>query len=282
MRYESELGFYAPIEYHAVMRGYYYTDEQYSISDISLSEEDMSAIRFAALTLEQFKDVPVFAGYENAIQKVIDRLRVAPEEEKGLSRFVLFEKEIRATGSEYLGAVINAIRKQKALEIVYKKFGMAEEALYLIEPLVLKEYRNMWYVVANNVDKGKIATFGLDRISELKETEAAFHLPNGFDPEVYFANAVGITVNDTEPLHILIRFRQRWMDYLLAHPIHLSQQVKSVDESGFLVSIDVCVSSELMGLLLGFGDDAVVESPKILRDQMINTLKAGLSNYTKE
>jgi len=279
MRYESELGFYAPIEYHPGKRGYFYTDEEYSISDVSLSEEDMSAIRFAALTLEQFKDVPVFAGYENAIQKVIDRLRVAPEKEKGLSRFVLFEKEVKATGSSYLGAVIDAIRMQKTLEITYKKFGMVEESKYLIEPLLLKEYRNMWYVVAKNVRKNRIATFGLDRIADLHETGASFDLPGGFDPDIYFANSVGITVNDSEPLHIVIRFKIRWLDYLIAHPIHLSQKVSSVDESGFLVSLDVSVSSELMGLLLGFGEDAVVESPKVLREKMISIINSCLSNY---
>ena len=51
MRNESELGYYAPIAYHRDQRGYYYEEEGYSINEISLNDEDLEAIKFAANTL---------------------------------------------------------------------------------------------------------------------------------------------------------------------------------------------------------------------------------------
>jgi predicted DNA-binding transcriptional regulator YafY len=58
MRNEAELGYYAPISYHRDHKGYFYEEEGYSINEIQLNEDDLDAIRFAANTLIQFRDVP--------------------------------------------------------------------------------------------------------------------------------------------------------------------------------------------------------------------------------
>ena len=65
MRNEEGLGYMAPIKYSRELNGYFYTDPEYSINDIPLNEEDIDAIKFAALTLSQFKSISVFShlGY---------------------------------------------------------------------------------------------------------------------------------------------------------------------------------------------------------------------------
>ena len=60
MRNENELGYHAPIVYNAEHRGYEYEDPDYSISGLNLQEQDLQALRFATLTLLQFRDMPVF------------------------------------------------------------------------------------------------------------------------------------------------------------------------------------------------------------------------------
>ena len=83
MRNESELGYYAPIAYDKVNRGYYYEEEDYTINEISLNEEDLMAIRFAAKTLDQFRDVAIFRQYENAIDKIVNRVAISPATGEG-------------------------------------------------------------------------------------------------------------------------------------------------------------------------------------------------------
>ena len=46
MKNESELGYYAPIAYSKLEKGYYYTDPEYTIKEISLSEENHVALLF--------------------------------------------------------------------------------------------------------------------------------------------------------------------------------------------------------------------------------------------
>ncbi|MGY8902165.1 MAG: hypothetical protein ACKVI1_06200, partial [Flavobacteriales bacterium] len=103
MRNESELGYYAPIAYHRDKRGYHYEDEGYSINEIQLNEDDIDAIRFAANTLIQFRDLPIFKQFDLAIGKIADRLSVAPNlDTSSVDRYMQFESTPSARGSHNL------------------------------------------------------------------------------------------------------------------------------------------------------------------------------------
>ena len=52
----------APIKYSKSNAGYYYLDPDFSINDIPLSEDELSSIRFAVNTLQQFREVPFFSN----------------------------------------------------------------------------------------------------------------------------------------------------------------------------------------------------------------------------
>ena len=92
MKNEGELGYYAPIAYSKLEKGYHYTESEYTIKEISLSDEDKEAIRFAANTLFQFKDLAIFDQFGSAIQKIMNRLSISPEiQDDAIERFVQFE-----------------------------------------------------------------------------------------------------------------------------------------------------------------------------------------------
>ena len=99
MRNEADLGYYAPIEYHRDERGYHYTEEGYSINDVQLNDDDLDAIRFATNTLIQFRDLPIFQQFDQALGKIADRLTVSPNlETDGMDKFIQFESTPHASG----------------------------------------------------------------------------------------------------------------------------------------------------------------------------------------
>jgi len=57
MRNESQLGYYAPIAFDRQNKGYFYTEEGYSINQISLNDYDLDAIKSATQVLQQFKGI---------------------------------------------------------------------------------------------------------------------------------------------------------------------------------------------------------------------------------
>ena len=57
----------APIKYSKAERGYFYTDKNFSMDDIPLSDSDISAIKAATTILNQFKNTQLFGQFQYAI-----------------------------------------------------------------------------------------------------------------------------------------------------------------------------------------------------------------------
>ena len=63
----------APIAYSKREKGYYYTNDEFTMDDVPLTEKDISAIKAASTILHQFKSTSLFSQYQFAIDKILDR-----------------------------------------------------------------------------------------------------------------------------------------------------------------------------------------------------------------
>lgn len=267
MRNEGELGYYAPIEYHPHHRGYYYTEEGYSIEELSLGDEDISAIQLAAKTLYQFRNIPIFSQYQSAIEKIVNRVAVSPglEEEPA---FIQFEQSPSVPGQEWFEPLVDAIRDKRVVTVAYQKFGSDVPKTYNVDPYLLKEYRNRWYLIALDREQQSERTFGLERIHSLSITDAHYARLKAFDPEGYFADSIGITVLEESPLNVEFMASLRQAPYLESQPLHPSQQVTERSDQGVTFQIHVLITFELISALLGMADQVEVLRPKLLRNHL--------------
>ncbi|MGB0368524.1 MAG: helix-turn-helix transcriptional regulator [Flavobacteriales bacterium] len=264
MKNEGELGYYAPIAYSKLEKGYYYTQEDFTIKEISLNEEDKDAIRFAANTLYQFKDLAIFDQFGSAIQKIMDRLSISPEmQDEAVDRFVQFENTPMAKGTEHLPVFLEAIKECREIRFRYTSFLDETESERLLHPYLLKEYRNRWYVIGKDADAGKIKTFGLDRISDLSVRDGVFVPDPKFDSETLFKYSFGITAGGT-PEHIVLKFAPQEGRYVKAQPLHPTQKITEENEDGLTVQLKVIPSYELKAAIRSFGDKVELVSPKSL------------------
>ena len=71
---------------------------------------------------------------------------------------------------------------------------------------------------------------------------------------------------------------QRW-PYVETKPLHGSQRVVSKDEYGVTIQIEVYLNRELEQLVLSFGKDIKVLSPRILQEKIHSNIMENLSNY---
>ena len=281
MKNENELGYLAPIKFSKQNGGYFYEEEGYSISELSLGDEDLEAIRFATATLEQFRGMPIFQQYASAIDKIINRVNISPNpDDASLSKFIQFERSTVSLGNEHLTPLLEHIKSRKSVRIQYRKFSDDLLNEYELNPYLLKEYHSRWYLIAYNVERKGMRTYGLERIEKLETGDKRFSVDTSFNADLFFKHSLGITERTEKPEHVELQFESSTGKYLVTQPIHPSQKILKQDKKHTTLGMHVLITAELINLILSYGHQVKVLKPKKLATFVQQDLEQTLKLYT--
>ena len=282
MRTDAELGFFAPIKYSRIHNGYFYTEDEYTIHNIPLKNEDIEAIKFASNTLMSFRESPMFAQFRFAIEKIFDRLNISSDvQDNRLDKLVQFDALPNYPGKEFLQPLYTAIKDYHQVELVYKRFNSNKESRRVIHPYLLKEYKHRWYLVGFVEDKDSLSTYALDRMVSVDLKEEDFIVQQNFNPEEFFKFSFGITQNNEKPYKVKLKFPSQQKGYLITQPLHASQVIKEKSDNTLIIELEVYLTYELVERILGYGEHVEVIAPIELKAEIIHRLKASLTNYEK-
>ncbi len=263
----------APIKFSKRHGGYYYEDPNFSINDIPLSEDELSSIRFAVNTLQQFREVPFFQQFGNAIDKIVDRVAIGDNQDSEINQFIEFESAVSVGGNEYLPLFLEAIRARKKVFFTYASFIKGVEKPRKVSPLFLKEYRNRWYLISFDTTKNDIITYALDRVQDPMLTEDQATFPDDFSPSSYFQDTIGITAYKGNTEKIRIKANKIAAKYIASQPFHKSQKMISERSNDSVFELNVLISEELIRIILGYGGEIEVLEPKNLRNTISDRVK---------
>ena len=268
----------APVKYSRKHFGYYYTDETFSLSDTPLTDEDINAIKFAAGTLAQFKESPMFSQFEFALNKILDRINTQ-DKNNNSERFVQFETGIKFGGNEFLEPLLAACKEGVICYFDYESFKGGTKKRRKVLPLMLKEYRNRWYLISHDLVKSATITYALERMSALEVSTTTTQEKPNFNPDHFFNYAIGITTNQDSPQQVLFHASQVAAKYIDSQPFHKSQQHRGEKNDRVYFSLHVYITEELIREFLSYGAALVVEEPKALREEISERLKLAMKNY---
>lgn len=195
---------------------------------------------------------------------------------------VLLEEITR--GTTFLNPIIEAMQKNVELQVDYQRYESEQEEHLQelhIQPYALKVFNRRWYLLGYIKEKRALRTIALDRILDLKVLTNSFELPKDFDARKYFANVVGIYVNNDLPVtKVKIRAYGIQADYLRSTPLHKSQsEVRSKHREFAEFTYRLCVTPELVSQLLAMGKKVEVLEPEELREEMKERLEECLNHY---
>ena len=192
---------------------------------------------------------------------------------------ILFEDIPR--GTEYLQTIIEAMQKLKELQVDYQPFYGHRET-YNIQPYAMKVYHQRWYVVGYIKELGSIRNIALDRTLEMNLSDISFTIPQNFNAEKYYANSIGIYVNEgLKPTKVKIRAYGMQIEYLRSLPLHCSQK-ESASKYGEFCEFEykLCLTPELSTHILAMGENVEVLEPVELREEIKRRLEECLTKYT--
>lgn len=273
----DKLGYNAPIV--VIQRKYYtYENENYSITDIPLTQIDMDVLTESVEMLRQFKDFSLFSELSGVIQKLEDKIY---SESKSQSAIIHIEKNENLKGLEHLDTLYQAILKKIVIKLSYKSFKARSKSSFLFHGYILKEFNNRWFLIGRKHSAKQIMTLALDRITSIDMDLQTNYEQADFDADTYYHDTYGVTVlNDKQLIEIVLKVDKSNAPYVLTKPFHHSQQLIETNEDGsIIVSLSVHHNYEIERLILGFGESIEVLKPSILRQRMKNILMKALSTY---
>ena len=191
---------------------------------------------------------------------------------------ILLEK--MSKGHEWARKIILAMQDNEELEIDYQKYDAPMETLH-VQPYALKAYNRRWYLLGYVKEKESIRTLGLDRMNDVHATKTHFKMPDNFDAQKYYANTIGVYVNDKNPVtEVKIRAYGKQVEYIRSSPLHKSQSEGRSKYGEFAeFTYRVSITPELISHLLAMGDRVEVLEPVALREEMKEELIKCLTNY---
>lgn len=279
MMRSDKLGYNAPIVVYN-KKFYKYEDDDYSITDIPLNENDMNVLSETVEMLKQFKDFSLFSELGGIIQRLEDKVYT---EKTDQSAIIHLDKNEKLKGLEHLDVLYQAIIKKMVLKITYQSFKARESSEIIFHPYILKEFNNRWFLIGRSGVEAKqpILTFALDRIIVIDYDTSIAYKNNNFNGDEYYKDVIGVTVTNTRAERIQFRIDKQNAPYVITKPFHRSQRLIKETKHGVIFNIFVQINFELERMILGFGDSIEVLQPQKLRNRIKRKLEKANGFYNK-
>ncbi|WP_428655938.1 helix-turn-helix transcriptional regulator [Runella sp.] len=277
MMRSDKLGYFAPII--VVDKKYYtYEDPNYSITQIPLTDQDLSRMNEAVDVLRQFKGFSHFRQLNEVVQKLEDHIYAVSHKQRAV---IDFTKNENLRGLPYLDILYQSVVQQKVLDLAYQSFRAKEASRFFFHVWWLKEFNNRWFAVGVKNGQNDIMHLALDRMVDVAlNEEEHYRINENHSPEEFYKNVIGVTVSATlRAKKVKIWVSAEHAPYVETKPLHHSQKVLERLRDGIVIEICVQHNFELEREILGFGDGMKVLSPDHLRKRIQQRLSDGAKHY---
>lgn len=267
----------APIEYEPVRHGYKLTDETWNLPAIQVSRKELFAFSIARKLIERFKGTALETDMESVLEKIADSLegKITLELESITDRFTVLTEDYVSQAPETWSALVQLLDRQERMKVVYEKFN-GEVGNYVLDPYHVISYHGNWYVLANEIDKGRIATFAVSRIRSVTGTGKFFDVPQSFDVQEHIDKSFGI-VGGGKVFGVRLLFSKNVAAYIRERIWHPSQQIVEKRDGSLELRFETAGWKELVRWILSWQPDVKVLTPKKLRDRVAEKMRQGLA-----
>lgn len=182
-------------------------------------------------------------------------------------------------GTEYLQAIIKAIKSNHRLTMTHHSFYASEAKNMLIEPYCLKLFRQRWYLLGKTAPQyNELRIYALDRVTSLEETNQTFTLDPDFQAEDFFRHYFGTFIGK-EPIRIVLRAYGMMIPLLRTLPKHHTQKEIATTELYSDFEYFMAPTFDFRQEILREGSELEVLEPIAFRKELTTELKKSLKRY---
>lgn len=189
------------------------------------------------------------------------------------------------SGREYLDPIINAMKKNRFIHIVYYNYWREDEKEHYLMPLCVKLFRQRWYMVGRKWPANEDLVFCLDRIRDFRLSSHTFEYPEDFKPKEFFDGCFGvITEKSCKIEDVVLKVSAGQANYLRDLPMMPgeAQQETERNEEYSIFKLRVRPSFDFQQELLWNRDEMEVLEPLWLRKEIAGIIKRMWDKYKEE
>ncbi len=200
-----------------------------------------------------------------------------------LSPYLHFENR-KPKGTEYLNELLHVIKNKQQIKFIYHKFWEDTYTNRTVEPYALKEFNNLWYLLAKDTNDNKIKSFALNRLTQLEITRKKINSTENFDVNKHYKYCFGIFSPDdnTEVQEIILSFNAFQGKFIKTQPIHETQEVLKDNNDELRIKLKLYITKDFLMKILSYGESVKVIKPNSLIDYVKNTYFNALNQYKNE
>lgn len=258
---------HAPLEYDESRRGWNYTENNYFLPALDISESDFFAICISEKALQFYANTPLYeklsAVYEKLKSFIPENMRVHTS---WIDTHYTFLQESHTMIDPAIWETLSqGLRLQRKVRIEHRKAGSAESSKRTVDPYHIVNYRGEWYLIALCHEKKEVRRFAVSRIGDAALMKENFTIPGSFDYDDFMKNSFGIMTEDRQFM-IKIRFSREQAPYVLERTWHREQTVTENMDGTADITFPAASLFEVKRWVLSWGPHAEVLEPVELRD----------------
>ena len=265
-------------------RGYRYTEPNFFIKSIPLTEGEAFSISILNPLLEQYRNTPL----ENQLRSVFKKITTSlPEHITIDTSFLNPNITFIPDNTEYLNpesfkVIFDALKNNKSFSFEYRPLQKPTYMERTIDPYHVICQRGNWYVMGRCHIRNDIRIFSFSRMKNIKMNDEKFTLPKDFNPANYFDAEMGIWLSDKEPLDVELLVDKEIGTYALNRIWHSEQIVEERQDGSIYVRFKTTQKHEIVRWILGQGHTVKVLGPVELIDEIKNEIDLMTSLYEKK
>jgi predicted DNA-binding transcriptional regulator YafY len=174
--------------------------------------------------------------------------------------------KLQAPAAEHVALIQKALLERRRLEMRYYSMSRDEENRRQVDPYHLTVFDGGFYLVGHCHLRKTERIFAVERIRELKMLSIHFTVRSGFNADEYLRHAWGIIKGEIVPVKVMFsRSVARYIRDRLWHP---TQKFRALPDGRLEMTLQVADTLEVRRWILGYGPDAEVVEPGVLRDTL--------------
>ncbi len=273
----------APLAYSAKKRGYYYTENSFTLPAFDLNDSDLFAIFIADKLLQQYKNTPVYPRLQSVFARIEDSLpkKVSfhPAHMDDKCSFVTSPQT--SINPQVWENIFTGLRESKSLTISHKKPTSAEPLTRTIDPYHITSSQGEWYVIGFCHSRNAIRTFAISRINHAEVHEGNFTVPDDFNFKKVSNEHFGVHWGQ-DTYKVRIWFSPGIAPYITERHFHPCQNIEKNRDGSIIFSLSTSHLLEVKRWVLSWGDQAKVLEPEKLVNDIREELCTACRQYEKK